>query len=117
MLLAVPICIFSYTVFDTGSIVVVHFCALIPGNDDNNDFLLNFSLHCFVFFFLSVSCHTRLGYILRTLPRVFLYAVCIHTSSFLTIRWFSFIGVATDIISLNVIAVVLGPAATVGIFS
>ena len=114
MLLAVPICIVPYTVFDTGSIVVVQFCALIPGNTDKNDFLLKFSLHCLFFLFFPVSYHTRLGYILRTLPRVFLYAVCICASSFLAIRWFSFIGVAIDIVSLNVIVVALCPAATVG---
>ena len=103
--------------FVTGSILVVVRCAAILGNADSILFLTNalmLTSFFFLFFFFSVSYRTRLGYIFRTFPRVFLYFVCILSSPSFRIWWLFAIGVAIDIVSLNFTPVPFGLAVTVG---
>ena len=94
---------------------MVVYCAAIPGNADNIAFLTNvLVLTYFFFFFSSASCHTRLGYILRIFTRVFLYYVCIRSSPSLRIWWLFSIGVAIDIVTLNLTPAPFGLAVIVG---
>ena len=94
--------------------MVVH-SAVIPGNADKISFLTNvLVLTYFFFFFFSASCHTRLGYMLQTFPLVFLYCVCIRSSPSFRICWLFSIGVAIEIVSLNLTPAPFGLAVTVG---